>query len=354
VVSRSPFVTRLARGAAVLLASIGPAWAGLPLRYDVEIPDGESVTYSVELDVRDPGPVVIRAEGSSRRTIALRLEPPTGPARAVRRAGLPPLTLATTAEVDAGEIGTWRLELHAVAGMGSARLRVAIDLPEPPPKPGPSATRAAAPAARRPPTVRPEFDRLDAALPEHRPFLVAAARFAAPDRTPSAARGTDACRWQDDLVEYLAARASALGHGAYPARPTREILARIAKAIDAVEALRSTSDPLVRGPGPKDPSLERAWLRARAERLAPLEAELDELLSAIHRDHAPELGDEPWPARLVTCLTACERYFDERAVGARSPGNRDLAEAQWSRLATAAPALRELAALEPVSAARAD
>jgi hypothetical protein len=53
--------------------------------------------------------------------------------------------------------------------------------------------------------------------------------------------------------------------------------------------------------------------------------------------------------RLVSCLTACERYFEERIrLGERQATNREIAIAQWERLLAAAEALDDLAKAAPL------
>jgi len=353
--ARTSILTLAARAAGWLgLLLAVPALAADPLRYEVEIPDGEAVTYSVPLDVRVAGPIVVRAEGAGRRAIALRLEPPAGPVGAVRRSGLPPLTLETSAEPEANEIGTWRLVLRAQPGTGSSTLHVRIELPDSvahrvPPAPTPDVS-----TPPRAPATEWAAERRQTAPAEHQAFLAAAEQFAVASPRPGHEVPADACRWQAGLEDYLAASAAALRLGVYPPRPTRELLASIAAAVDSVASLRTTDDPLLAGPAPRDPQLARAWRRARAERLAPLEEELDELRSAVQRGHAPELRDASWPGLLVTCLTACERFFDERALtGERRATNRDLATAQWPRIVAATQALRALAVVEPATTARA-
>ncbi len=347
-------------GAAVtlVLGVLGaPGARAETLRYEIDFPDGESVAYAVPLEVRHVGRLSVRAEGAGRRTITLRLEPPKGPMGSVQRSGPPPIAIATTVETEADELGTWNLQIRGLAGNGALHATVLIELPELPDLPAPSAlplpTGAPAPVPQRPPAAwSPGLRR--AAPPEHQAYLAAAARFADPIVAGPTDAPADACRWQSDLSLYLAARGEALRHGAYPSRPTREMLARIAHAVESVEALRTSTDPFVAGPPPDDPRLVTAWVRVRAERLVPLEEELDAILEALRRGWAPELEAAEWPARLVTCVTACERFFDERfRRGERHATNRELCESQWPRLGVAAEALAQLAALEPPATASA-
>jgi hypothetical protein len=315
-----------------------------PLGYELVIPEGESASYSVELDVRAAGPISVRVDGDRGRTIALRLEPPTG--APVRRSGPTPLSLVASSDPTKNGVGPWNLVLHAPPGIGSVRLHVSIDLPELV-RPTPPPPRLPAPPAATPrPSAPWDADRRLGAPTEQRPFLLAAEEFANA-RSVEGDGPVDACRWQADLVTYLEKRAAGLAAGRLPPEPTRDVLRRIARAVEAVSELRSSNDPLLTEPEPQDPNRRLAWSRARAERLAPLEAELDDLLAVVQRERASDLASASWPVRLVTCLTACERYFESRAA------NGELAEAQWPRIVAAARALRELALVEPSATAHA-
>ena len=76
------------------------------------------------------------------------------------------------------------------------------------------------------------------------------------------------------------------------------------------------------------------------------------MLSLLQRGHAPDLDDEEWPLRLVSCLTACERYFEQRArLGEKRAGNRDLALTQWPRVLSAGQAISSLVELTPTKRA---
>ena len=84
----------------------------------------------------------------------------------------------------------------------------------------------------------------------------------------------------------------------------------------------------------------------RRDRLEQIESELDEVLGLLRRGHAPELTDEQWPMRLTSCLTACQRHFEQRIrVGEELATNFELTRAQWDRLLAARSALRDLASV---------
>ena len=124
----------------------------------------------------------------------------------------------------------------------------------------------------------------------------------------------------------------------------------IVKAIHRVEKLANSTDLLVAGPAPESGFRRRAWLSLREGRIAPLERELDLLLLEVSEDPPEELGDEDWLVRLLNCLTACERYFEQRGrLGENKASNRELTLEQWDRILAAAEALDSLTTLNPAS-----
>lgn len=353
ILHRARRPTALALGllcAGLTLPSLAHAAA---LAYTIAVPDGEAATYSLDLDVRHPGPLTVRAEWSGTRKLSLRLVPPTGAAGAVHRAGPSPQRIEAT--VDASSVGTWTLRVHSLAAAGNAAGSIAIELPDqgipvarpapalaPPP---PAAAQASSPAPR--PETWMAARPVPAGAPARvRPFLEATERL----RSAIAAGGpgpSDVCQWQLSLLGYLDRKRDALlGDGVRPTESTAKLLARIARAARSVEDLRTSRDPLVVGPAPRETRLRDAWVRLRATRFEPVESELDRVLAMLHRDFAPELSDEPWPARYVSCLTACERFFEERVrVGEAGAHNRELALEQWPTILTAADALAALASV---------
>jgi len=147
--------------------------------------------------------------------------------------------------------------------------------------------------------------------------------------------------WQISMLRYLAEQRD--DSAIPPDRKTRLMLQRSAEAIRKVEKLSLSTDPFVVNP-PRDRSLRRAWLALRERRVAPLELELDTMLHAIHKGQVPELYDEPWFARFVSCVMACEQYFEERGrLGSRRASNSHVVDEQWERILLAADALGSLA-----------
>ncbi len=336
----------------MLLAVGGSGASAETLRYAMEVPDGSSVTYTLELDVRHSGPLSVRAEWTGGRILSLKLEPPNKPWGKLLRSGPSPQVLA--AEADRSTHGTWKLLVNALAARGGGEGMLTIELPEPAraAKPDKPAAPMQPPPAEPDPWLRPEP--IPRGLPSQwLPFFHAAERFRAEltGTTPDALE--DTCRWQSPLMRYLAEwRDRLVDEGAAPHQTTVWVLKRIVEAIGAVEGLRSSDDPLVNGPAPQDPALRNTWLKLRSTKVRPVETELDLILGLVQRDYSPELAREDWPIRLVSCLTACERYFEQRArLGEERAGNRDLAVAQWSRLLAAGEALEALSRLKPRSRA---
>jgi hypothetical protein len=70
------------------------------------------------------------------------------------------------------------------------------------------------------------------------------------------------------------------------------------------------------------------------------------MLHSIHKGRVPQLEQEPWFGRFVSCLIACENHFEQRGrLGEARALNREVVEEQWERLLLAADALDSLAAL---------
>jgi hypothetical protein len=318
------------------------------LRYSIEIPEGRSVTYELELQVRHPGPLTVRAEWPGGRTLSLKLTPADAGQPAILRSGPSPLVLQTIVErVGPGE-DLWRLRVHSITAGGGGTGALAIDLPDAqeasrqPTPPGP----AEPPRGPDAPWLRPRP--IDHPVPaDWLGFLQAAEAYRSQVVGDSSAPLEDACRWQEPLMRYLATeRETLLDGGPPPADSTARLLRRMASAVRAVDAIRTSRDPMLSGPPPDDDALRETWVRLRSTRIEPVEDELDSILGMVQRDHASDLEDQSWPIRFVSCLTACERFFEQQPrLGAERAANRELAEAQWPTVLAAADALAALAEL---------
>jgi hypothetical protein len=333
--------------------------------YSIEILDRQPAKYQIQFEVEHPGRLSIEAVWSGKRMLGLRLDPPGE--QPVRRTGFSPLRLDLDVDPASVAEGAWILGVHAVPTRGSGEGTVTIEFPKPPGVPpataGDPVTNAVADEA---PTAEQRTSdpwRLPREAPSDLPLswerlFEATERFRALIVDGPAGSPADACRWQDDLLRYLAeSRDRLVDRKVEPPAASVKLLKRLATAIRRVEAFRTSKDPVLAGPPPEDAALREAWLRLRRERTQQLEAELDELLLSIQRSHAPELDSFEWPARIVTCLVACQRHFEERSRrGEAHAVNRDLARAQWVVLLVAGEALQDLTQLDaptvsPVSAA---
>ncbi len=247
--------------------------------------------------------------------------------------------------------GPWTLVIHALPLSGAGTGRLTINTPE---ETSPTRTRSK-PASLFPPqpdepietwqkprTVRGELDprqrRIVQTTESFRKLLVETSQ-----------RPPDTCRWQDDLLQWLATqRDRVLDEDARPDTATGKLMTRMVDVIRVVDGVRTSEDPVLIGPPPTDRRKRAGWERLRDSHLRPVERSLDELLNAVQRNHAPELQGEDWPLRMVSCLTATERYFEQRWIeGPERAPNRELAEAQWRPLNRAATALQALAELAP-------
>jgi hypothetical protein len=308
--------------------------------YTIAVPDGRDATFVVPITVEHAGTVTIDATWTGPRLLFFGVEG-SGRLSLARRSGPSPqkVELSVDAAALTGGGASFKLTVKALPARGEASglLRVTTpDAPEvvaqreaelhpppPPPPPPPAWTlRTLAPAAAVPETVR-VYEAVEA-------FRLAV--------LGTANGPADACTWQIGFLKYETAARGRLGEqGAVPDVPTLRYFARLAAAIRGVEGLRSSVDPVLAGPVPADRDDRREWLLARNEIVRPIERSLDQLTELLRHGHAPALEQEPWLPRLTACLTACERYYDERVRlgGDENAPNRELAAAQWSRIVAA-------------------
>ena len=316
--------------------------------YTISVPDGREATFVVPFPVEYAGPVTIDAHWTGPRLLFFGVEGP-GRITLARRSG--PSPQRTGFDVDAASLarGTgFKLTVKALPARGEASgwLRVttpdAPDVvarreaelhPPPPPPPPPPAWTLKTTAS------------LGANLDTTRVYeAVEAFRAAVLEARDGPA---DACTWQIEFLKYaVAARDRLANQGAAPDVPTLRYFARLAAAIRGVDPLRTSTDPAIAGPIPENRDDRRDWRFARNEIVRPIERSLDELTELLRGGHAPALEHEPWLPRFTACLTACERYYDERVRfgGDENAPNRELAAAQWDRILAA---LRVFEAWEP-------
>ncbi len=342
-------VVRSGLGVALIAAAATVSVAADPLVYRLEIRDREAARYTLELPVRNPGALQVNIEWSGSRTLSFRIEGPGSPAVKTRRAGPSPQQLV--AEVTDLELATskpWTLHIHSLSDRGTIDGVLTVTLP---PAPGlyPETEEAqlAPPPPPPDPWLLPDVAPRDASDGLVRVFETSEG-FREWAVVSQGVPRNDACGWQADLLRYLAARRNALRDGQSEdiEEATSRFMLRVAKAVRLVDELRSSEDPILSGPMPEHDLQQRAWLAVRKRRIEPVEAELDALNSLLRGEFAPQLVDETWPQRLVGCLTACERYFEQRTrLGTERAASASLAFDQWDGILAAAGALEALASV---------
>jgi hypothetical protein len=338
-----------------LLACLLFACSTLPAEtklYTLQIPANKPANFELPLPIEHAGTLILRAEWSLDRLLAFRLEHPAAGSPTRKSSGPSPLFLEV--EIEPRQLGTgpWMLSIHADPSGEGGEALLTVELPEPPgTEPALPMLKKSAPPPPPPPDPWMVSRTAPAGSPEAwRRTFDSIEKFRALLDSADADSAIDSCRWQVDLMRYLAARRDELADsGAFPAELTRSVLLDIAGAIRSVEEMRTSPDALIAGPPPDDPGRRQHWLAFRKERFQPLEQALDDILQTLQRGHAPALEQEGWPVRLVSCLTACERYFEERTrLGEHQATNREIAIAQWERLLAAAGALHDLATVAPL------
>ena len=340
-------LNRLALLLASLAALAGTAAEGATYRYLLDVKDGSDSAFEVEFEAPHPGTLAVAAEWDGTRILSFRLDGPGEPSFVGRRSGPSPqrmeVTLAAAAPAGGRKL---KLSIRALPGRGIAKGTLTLEIPdapeiveerrkaaEPPPPPPPQPDPWTVPA-KVPQGASPAVEQLFAAVERYRALVVGR------DFAPL----PDACGWRTDLLKRLVDwRAGAAAGRPGPAVPDMRYLGRLAATARQVGELRDSKDPILGGPAPTDSLRKRAWEQVRKEQIRPLERELDSLTESLRGGFAPGLEKEAWLPRLIACLTACERYFDERVrLGEEEASNADLAKAQWDSILAAVGALETL------------
>ena len=337
---------RLVPALVVAACCLAPVRAGT-WDYAFSVPDGREATFVLPFPVTYAGPVTLETSWSGPRLLFIGVEN-AARVSVARRSGPSPQRLDLTAdETASGKDATWKVTIKALPARGDAsgRLRVTVqDAPEvvakreaalhppppPPPPPPPWRVAKSAPAGASADLVR-VFNAVESVRATVLPAVDGAG---------------DACSWQADFLQYaVAARDRLADRSAPPDLPTLRYFARLAASIDSIAMLRSSKDPAIAGPVPEDRNERHDWLLSRVEIVRPIERGLDELTELLRRGHAPALEDEVWLPRFNACLTACERFYDERVRlgGDDIAPNRELASAQWSAMVAAGGVFRSFA-----------
>lgn len=315
--------------------------------YAIEILDGQDSSFEIPFAVPHAGPIVVEAAWSGNRLVSFRIEQPGGIGVASRRSGPSPQRLETWVTEGIVEKGRdWKLTIRALPARGAAAGTLTLRIPD---APEVVAAREAEAAPPPPPPPPPDPITLKRQVPPGAsPEVAALVEAVEPLRAavfpnPEAAV-SDPCGWQRDALRWFRqAQDSALAGTAIASEGGIRFALRLAHAIREVDALRRTTNPAIAGPRPSDPTLEREWTSARAVELRPLERELDLLAEQWKRGYAQGLTATSWPARLLACLVACQRHFEERPrVEPEPAANAELAGAEWDRILAAAGALEAL------------
>ncbi len=330
-----------------LVALAGTTVEAAVHRYALDVQEGSDSAFEMEFEAPYPGTLAVTGEWSGTRILSFRLDGAGDASVVGRRSGPSPqrMEVALPGAAPAGE-RKFKLSIRALPGRGFAKGTLTLEIPdapevveerrkaaEPPPPPPPEPDPWTVPA-KAPQGAAPPVERLFVAVERYRGLVVG------PGFDPL----PDACGWRIDLLKRLVEwrEVEAAGRPG-PSVPDMRYLRRLAATARAVDALREAKDPILGGPVPEDPLRRRAWLQVRKERIRPLERDLDSLSETLHGGFAPALESEAWLPRLIACLTACERHFEERVrLGEEDATNGDLAKAQWDSILAAVDALETL------------
>lgn len=327
-------------------------------RYLLDVPEGSDSAFEVEVEVEHAGILAVVAEWDGSRIVSFRLDGPGDRTVMDRRSGPSPQRMEvpiTGAMLASGE--KFKLSIRSLPGRGFASGTLTLELPdapeiveerrkaaEPPPPPPPVQDPWTV-SAKAPEGASSSVERLFAAVERFRTLVVTG------DGQPM----PDTCGWRSNLLRRLAGwRDDGAAGRPWPPASTLRFLQRLSATVAEVDELRTSRDPILGGPVPEDSLRKRAWLQVRKERIRPLERKLDALTEALRGGFAPDLEAERWPPRLVACLTASERHFEERVRlgGEEQASNLDLAKAQWPSILAAAEAFSSLSAAGAPSAGR--
>ena len=335
--SLRPHLAPLAIG---LISMLFPGFAAaFSQDYILEFPAQQMISYKIEFECPYPGRLAMEMNWTGNRVVSFKLEGPDGSGTTLRRSGSPPLRLHhDVAPALASLPGQWKLSIRGLPAHEMSSGMLTLYLPDDQSTPH----AAPAPAERNPPA--PEEPWLRPARPvrnlppEQNRLVQTTEEFRA---SVAEHKARDRYDWQTSMLRYLAEQRD--GNAPRPDQETGLMLERSAEAVRRVEKLALSNDPFVVNP-PADRNLRRAWLVLRERRISPLELELDSMLHTIHRGHVPELREEPWFGRFVSCLIAVEQHFEERGrLGKKGASNAELADEQWERILLAADALDSLA-----------
>ncbi len=335
------------RRVAALILPLALVWPALGLsadrRFRFDLPTDRVFEFSIPFEVDQLGRIDAAVDWDGSRPLVLRLEGPDGTVS--RRAGPSPQSLRAEIAFASG-LGTWTLTLRGLPARERATGSVVLSLPPPPTPVGdPPAS-----SGSTPPTIEPWALPITSRSADPPPLRALIDAVEALRRNVVLADGTrlgDPCGWQAELLVYLRTAIIADPTLAPPlTEASRRYLRRTADAIEAIEALNNSTDPLLVSAPTEDSPTRRAWESLMRARLQPLETELDELERLLREGHVPEFETQPWVPRLLACATTCERYWSEALrIGPELAPHRDVASKAWPAIRLAGDALRRLADL---------
>jgi hypothetical protein len=314
------------------------------MEYVLDIQNRVPASYSLDIPVQYPGTLAVEADWDCSRILTFKLSSPGSPPVRVRRSGPSPQILEMA--VSAGDLKSgsyYRLDISSLPASGEGPGRLKIHLPD-----SPAVIRQKEIAALPPEPVLPdpEWWAVPSAPPAESPeALVDLFReveaFRSMVVTAPLETAPDPCRWQTDLLVHLAELRDRYADGSPgPDEATIRFYRKLAQSVDKVRELRDSDDPLLTGPPPENRRARNTWLRMRRERIKAIEHEMDVLLDMPKDGYVPELEDQEWPARLVSCLMACERNFEELGRSGSNTGtNQELADVTWPFIVAAGKAL---------------
>ncbi len=323
--------------------------AGLPvqartLEYVIDIKNRVPANYSLEIPVQYPGTLSIEANWDCSRILTFKLLSPGKRSRLVRRSGPSPQLLELAIdESDLQGGGYYRLDISSLPAGGEGLGRLRIHLPD---SPKVIRERELAALPPEPEIPEPEWWAVPAPPPAGSSAALAdlyreVESFRAMVVTGPQDTAPDPCRWQTALLEHLAGIRDRFADGSTtPDEATIRFYRKVAAAVGQVMELRDSEDPILAGPPPEDRRAYNTWLRMRRDRIKTMEHELDVLMDMPKEGYVPELEGEDWPPRLVSCLMACERNFEELGRSGNGTGtNQELADDTWPFIVAAAKAL---------------
>ena len=311
------------------------------LEYVLEIQNRVPASYSLEIPVQYPGTLSVEADWDCSRILTFKLTRSGSRPVRIRRSGPSPQLVELDIgphDLEAGHF--YRLDISSLPAGGEGQGHLRIHLPDSPAVVRQKELNALPP---EPDLPEPEWwavsstppDQSSAALLE---LFKEVENYRSMVMTGPLDTAPDPCRWQTELLEHLAGLRDRFADGSgTPDEATIRFYRKLAKAVAAVAELRGSDDPILAGPPPENRQDRNTWLRMRRDRIKTMEHEMDILLSMPKDGYVPELEGQEWPSRLVSCLMACERNFEEVGrTGMEHGTNQDLANETWPFIVAAA------------------